>query len=261
MSVVAPPPRPAAPVQTHNADALIREARSRQRRRRIRGATGLVVVVALAAVGYGILRSIRAGPSSGPAAGASAHGYAKTTLTMVALNSWVGRAVFHLDCGPAGGDIPSPARACAALARRPRLVTNPRPFTCVGGTSSWWEVTISGRLDGTPVRRSFSTCWTPQMTTIGGLGLGWIVLRKHLVVRRLEAVLPGSANVFPPGDLRAADLVTCTIRGRHLQLGVPVMVGPPASTGFGGANLTGVTLSVARNRDGSVSASCRAGNS
>jgi hypothetical protein len=260
MSVIAPPPRSAAPVQTDNADALIREARLRQQRRRIRGAIGLVVVIAMAAVGYGIDRIIMAGTPSNSAAGASAQGYAKTKLTVVALNSWVGRAVFHLDCGPAGGDIPSPARACAALARAPRLVTNPRPFTCLGGTSSWWEVAISGRLNGKPIRRSFSTCWTPQMTTIGRLGLGWAVLRKHLVVRRVEAVTPGIARLFLPGDLRAADLVTCTIRGHHLQLGVPVSVGPPASTGFGGANVTSVTLSTTHNRDGSVSANCHTGN-
>lgn len=259
MSVIAPPPRPAEPVQTDNAEALIREARLRQRRRRIRGAVGLAVVAAMVAIGYGIDRSIGTGPSSGPAAGASAQGYAKTKLTLVALNTWVGRAVFHLDCAPAGGDIPSPAKACAALAHAPRLITNPRPFTCLGGTTSWWDVAISGRLNGRPIRRSFSTCWTPQMTTIGRLGIGWTVLRKHLVARRVETVMPGIARLFSPGDLRGADLVTCTIRGHHLQLGVPVSVGPPASTGFGGANVTTVILSVAHNRDGSVSANCHSG--
>jgi hypothetical protein len=68
--------------------------------------------------------------------------------------------------------------------------------------------------------------------------------------------MPGTSSVFPPGDLRAADLVTCNIRGHQLQLGVPINVGPGASTGFGGANVSTVTLTVAHNRDGSVSANC-----
>src|SRR2546423_1840112 len=38
-----------------------------------------------------------------------------TDLTLVALNPWVGRAVFHLSCAPAGGDLGDPARACAAV--------------------------------------------------------------------------------------------------------------------------------------------------
>jgi hypothetical protein len=65
-----------------------------------------------------------------------------------------------------------------------------------------------------------------------------------------------SKTLRVPGDLRAADLVTCDIRGHHLQRGVPIDVGPPASTGFGGANVTTVTLTAAHNRDGSVSTSC-----
>lgn len=220
----------------------------------------LLAVVALAAVGYGIDRSATGGRSSSPASSGGAASYAKTRLTVVALNAWVGRAVFHLDCGPAGGDIPSPARACAALTRTPQLVTSPKPFTCMGGTSSWWDVAISGRFNGKQITRTFSTCWTPQMATIGRLRLGWPVLQKHLVARRVEAITPGTSTVFPSGVLRAADLVICTILGHHLQTGVPIEVGPPASTSFGGANVTAVTLSVARHRDGSVSASCHTGN-
>lgn len=258
MSVIAPPRHPDSPVG-EELEALIREARLRQRRRRIRGAIGVFAVAALIAVGYGIDRSVTGGRSSGLASSGGAARYAQTRLTVVALNPWVGRAVFHLDCGPAGGDIPSPARACAALARTPQLVTSPKPFTCVGGTSSWWDVAISGRFDGKSIRRAFSTCWTPQMTTIGRLRLSWPVLQQHLVARRVETVLPGTSRVFPPGELRAADLVTCTILGHHLQTGVPIEVGPAASTGLGGANVTTVTLTVAHRRDGSVSATCQSG--
>lgn len=257
MSVITPAPPSSEPDIAEELEALIKEARLRQRRRRIRGVAALLAVAALIAAAYGIDRSATGGRSSGSTSSGGAASHAKTRLTVVALNAWVGRAVFHLDCGPAGGDIPSPARACAALARTPQLVTRPKPFTCMGGTSSWWDVAISGRFNGKPIRRTFSTCWTPQMMTIGRLRLGWPVLQIHLVERRVEAIMPGTSTVFPPGELRAADLVTCTILGHHLQTGVPIEAGPPASTGFGGANVTSVTLSVARRRDGSVSASCQ----
>jgi hypothetical protein len=185
----------------------------------------------------------------------------RTQLTMVALNASVGRAVFHLDCGPTGGDLPAAARACATLARRPQLVTTPKPFTCAGGTFSWWDVTISGRLRGRPLRRAFSTCWTPQMATLGRLGLSWQVLQKHLVPRRRGTVLPGTSRTFPAGDLRAADLVTCDVLGHHLEAGVPDTTGPDAeeTVGFGGANVVSVFLSVTHNRDGSVTARCGKG--
>lgn len=185
-----------------------------------------------------------------------------TQLTVVALNPSVGRAVFRIDCGPAGGDVPHASKACAALEARPSLATRPKPFVCAGGSFSWWDVTISGRLDGQSIRRSFSTCWTPQMATIGRLGLSWDILQAHLVPRRHEAVLPGSRRVFPPGLLRATDLVTCDILGHHLGVGVPTGTGPAASasTGYGGADITSVVLTVAHDRDGSVTAVCRKGN-
>jgi hypothetical protein len=193
-----------------------------------------------------------------------AHGgqpQAQTRLTVVALNSWVGRAVFHLACSPTGvgGDFPSPVKACAALRAEPSLVKSPRPFVCHGGPFSWWDVTISGQLNSRPLHRSFSTCWTPQMATIGRFGLTWDVLRKHLVPRRHEVVMAGSSHVFPPGVLRATDLVTCTILGHHLDVGVPIQIGQPASVGFGGAKVANVTLQVARNSDGSVRAICHRG--
>ena len=186
-----------------------------------------------------------------------------THLTVLALNPYVGRAVFHLECRPAGGDLPHPDRACAAVASTPRLVTRPQPFTCFGGTVSWWEVIVSGSLDERPIRRSFSTCWTPQMPTLARLGMTWSVLRKHLVPRRHETVLPGTTRTFAPDALRAADLVTCDIRGHHLAVGVPLQRGPDARTsnGYGGAGIVSVTLTVAHHADGSVAASCQTGDS
>jgi hypothetical protein len=181
-----------------------------------------------------------------------------TQLTMLALNPYVGRAAFHLDCGPAGGDLADPAAACAAVRRRPELITEPKPYMCMGGTSSWWDVTISGRLDGRTIRRAFSTCWTPQMATLGRLGMSWWVLRKHLLPRRHQAVPPGAARTFAAGWLRPADLVSCDILGHHLEVGVPVQRGPDAraGNGYGGAGIVSVTLTVVHHRDGSVAASC-----
>jgi len=186
---------------------------------------------------------------------------AATDLTVVAVNSNVGRAVFHIDCAPTGGDLPNPARACAALLTTPQLVTKPKPFGCIGGLGSWWDVTISGRLNGKPIRRAFSTCWTTQMATLGRFGMGDDVLQKHLVPRRHEAVLAGTKRVFPPGVLRPADLVTCDILGHRLALGVPTQTGPSSSTGYGVTNVVSVTLAAALHRDGSITASCHTGTS
>ena len=181
-----------------------------------------------------------------------------TVLTIVALNQSVGRAVFHLECHPAGGDIANAARACAAIDRKPELVTHPKAFTCAGGTFSWWDITIRGRLDGRPLLTRTSTCWTPQMEMIRRLGIGWQSLRRHLVPRRRGVVGAGITRTFLPGELRPADLVTCTILGHKLMTGVPLTVGS-SSTGYGGRNVVSVTLRVTLNQDRSVTASCRKG--
>jgi len=182
-----------------------------------------------------------------------------TDLTLLAVNPYVGRAAFHLTCAPAGGDLGDPARACAAVAAHPQLVTNPRPFGCVGSTSSWWDITITGRLRGRRIHTHTSTCWTPQMAMIRRLEIGWQSLRAHLLPRRREAVLPSMSKTFPSGVLRPADLVTCNIRGHELEDGVPIEY-VTSSNGYGGKNVTSVTLSVTHNRDGSVTASCHVGD-
>jgi len=176
---------------------------------------------------------------------------AGTKLTLTAINPNVGQAVFHLDCGPAGGDVSDPSAACAALAHDQTLVTAPKPFTCLGGPASWFDMTISGRLAGKPVHRAFSTCWTPQMATLGKLDFA-SSLERHVLRRRHGVVQPGKPHTFPRGMLRPGDLLVCTFHHHRAQLGIPAEVGPIGSLGTAGLTLTG-----ARHTDGSVAASCR----
>ncbi|MDX6480746.1 MAG: Subtilisin inhibitor-like [Gaiellaceae bacterium] len=184
---------------------------------------------------------------------------ADTHLTLTALNPTIGLAAFHLTCAPVGGDLPDAAAACSALRRDPGLVTAPKPFVCIGGTASWWDVTISGRLDGKAVRQKFSTCWTSQMKTIGELGLEWTSLRHHLVPRRHGVVAAGQTRTFPAGALRPGDVVRCTIQGHAVELGVTDHVGTLGSSGFGG--MVNTTLTASRHADGSVTARCSQGTS
>lgn len=181
---------------------------------------------------------------------------AGTQLTVTAVNPNVGQAVFHLDCGPVGGDVSDPSSACAALGHDPTLITSPQPFPCLGGPSSWFDMTISGRLAGKRVHRKFSTCWTSQMATLDKLGLAKS-LERHVLRRRHGLVLPGLKRTFPPGALRPGDLVACTILHHRLQLGIPDTIGSIGSTGIGGGDVVSVTLSARRSADGSVAASCR----
>ena len=178
---------------------------------------------------------------------------ASTDISILAVNPDVGRAAFHLRCGPAGGDVADPARACAALAASPLLITKPKPFVCFGGAASWWDVTLSGRLAGRPVRGRFSTCWTPQMRTLGRLGLAQ-GLHAHLLPRRSERIMQDETATFVAGRLRPGDAVTCDSHGHPLEIGVPLGPGTP-SVGWGGSSGM-ATLRITRHGDGSVTASC-----
>ena len=72
---------------------------------------------------------------------------ATTRLTLTAVNPGVGRAVFNLDCQPAGGDVADPVAACRALARNRKLVTTATPFPCGGfAGGGCFELAIDGRL-------------------------------------------------------------------------------------------------------------------
>ncbi|HZU20348.1 MAG TPA: hypothetical protein VE982_03925 [Gaiellaceae bacterium] len=187
------------------------------------------------------------------ACGATRH--PATSLTLVAENDDLGRAAFHLRCGPTGGDLPDPAAACRAVARDPALVRRPKPFVCHGGPQSWWNVTVTGQLRGRRVATRFSTCWTPQMATISALGIGR-ALPSHVQPRRHAVVLPGATKLLV--GLRPGDLVTCRVLGRELRLGVPSTVGATADVGFGGGDTRELRLALTRGADGAVAATCGA---
>jgi hypothetical protein len=206
-----------------------------------------------------ILGAVVLGGCGGSVPGKSTAG--ATRVTILAVNPSVGRAIFRLSCRPAKGDVPSPGHACAVLERHPDLLTNPTPFICEGGPWSWWDLAISGRLDGNLFRAHISSCWTPQMALIGELGIARS-LQSHLLPRRVEGLVGVEKRTFAPGVLRPGDLVTCKIRGRRLELGIPVETGPPGpTTGFGRrfgelrAKTSG-SLTVWRNGNGSVTAKC-----
>ncbi|MDX6409325.1 MAG: hypothetical protein QOE13_2396 [Gaiellaceae bacterium] len=97
------------------------------------------------------------------------------------------------------------------------------------------------------------------MAMIDRLGISWKSLQAHLLPRRREAVLPGIERMFSAGMLRPGDLVTCEILGHQLRAGVP-SESETWSTGYGGKNVTSVTLAVTHERDGSVTVSCHEGN-
>ena len=186
--------------------------------------------------------------------GDSGMNLAGTKLILTAVNPNVGQAVFHLDCGPAGGDVMDPAAACSALGHDPALITAPQPYTCIGGTFSWFDMTISGRLAGKPVHRKFSTCWTPQMATLKKLGLA-SSLGRHVLPRRHGVVLPGLKRTFAPGSLRPGDLLVCKSLHHRVTMGIPDTHGPIGSAATGGVTLTGRWSA-----DGSVTASCHGRN-
>jgi hypothetical protein len=91
---------------------------------------------------------------------------------MVVTRSSLGRAdraaVFRLSCQPPRGDFPSPARSCAALENDPKIVTDPKSGVCYGFFAAEDRVTISGWIDGRPVRSAFTTdCgWEPSMPLV-----------------------------------------------------------------------------------------------
>lgn len=181
---------------------------------------------------------------------------ANLTVLAVSENRAGGRALFHLRCDPAGGDVAQPARACAAIAAQPSLVTNPKPFFDLGPNT--WYFTITGRLDGKPVHLSGYYDWTPQFELIGKLGLaGPRGQPLHLEPRRHGFVGVGQTRTFAPGLLRPGDLVTCRVH--HSYQGPLLAMAVPVHRGLRGysAAMPGV-IAVGVRAGGAVIASCLA---
>jgi hypothetical protein len=144
-------------------------------------------LILVALVGAALLVAILAGcggRSQGP-----------TSLKLVADGGWGSKAVFHLRCDPAGGDIAHPSRACAALKENPEALLHPKPFLCYAGS---WDIAITGRFDGHAVNVKTSTCWTPQMELIKRLGIA-NQLNAHIVPFRVRRDLFAQVAEIRPG--------------------------------------------------------------
>jgi hypothetical protein len=227
-------------------DPLMAEARPRARQRR-----ALVTLVAAAIV------------AAAAVLGVELRGLGSVTplparLTVLAVGEEGGRALFHLRCDPAGGNVAQPAEACAAIAAQPSLVTNPKPFFDFGPNT--WYFTITGLLNGKPVRFSGESSWTPQFALIDKLGLaGPHGQPLRLEPRRHGSVGLGQTHTFAPGVLRRGDLVICRVH--HSYQGPPLAMSVPIHHGSGGmlGAAPGV-MNVQLLADGAVRASCIARN-
>jgi hypothetical protein len=236
----------AIPRLSISVDPLIVEAKRRARQRRVLVALAALVV---AAVGVGLTVKLRAFGSVTPM---------PAKLTILAVEQNGGRALFHLRCDPAGGDVADPAAACAAIAAQPTLVTNPTPFIDGGNNGAYF--TITGSLNGKPVHFSGESDWTPQMALINKLGLAG----PHGQPLRPEPLRHGSVGVnethtFAPGVLRPGDVVTCRVD--HGYSGPALSMAVPIRPGRGG--LLGVqpgVIAVRMRPTGAVIASCLARN-
>ena len=240
-------------------DPLIAEAKRRARRRRVLLA---VVVSAVVAAGAALGLDMRGLGSVTPVPG-------NLTVLAVAENGGAlgprgGRALFHLKCDPASGNVADPAKACAAIAAQPSLVTNPKRslnWSPVEGAVYAWYFTITGRLNGKPVHFSGESPWWPQIALIDKLGL----TGPHGQPLRLQQLRHGSVamnrtRTFAPGALRPGDVVTCRVHGSYrgpaLAMGVPVHRG----VGPSGDSSTPGVMAVQVRPDGAVIASCLARN-
>jgi hypothetical protein len=224
-------------------DPLMAEAKRRARQRRVLVALVAVAVVAVGAVlgfelrGLGSVSQVRA------------------SLTVLGVGDNGGRALFHLRCDPAGGNVAQPAKVCAAIAAQPSLVTNPKPF--FDGGNNGWYFKINGRLNGRPVHFSGESDWTTQSALIDKLGLAG----PHGQPLRLEAprhgfVGIGKTRTFAPGVLRPGDFVLCRVH--HSYQGPPLTISVPIHARGGGGYLGGQAgvLGLRARADGAVIASC-----
>jgi len=227
-------------------DPLIAEAKRRARQRRVLVAlVGVAVLAASAVLGteLGGAESVTPVPAN---------------LTILAVGENGGRALFHLRCDPAAGNVAQPAKACAAIAAQPSLVTNPKPFFDMGGNTSYF--TITGRLNGKPVQFRGESSWAPQMELIDKLGLaGPHGQPLHLEPRRDGFVGLNQTHTFAPGVLRPGDFVTCRVH--HSYQGLPLAMSVPIHRGFGGMRgATPGVIAIRVRANGTVITSCLSRN-
>ena len=152
-----------------------------------------------------------------------------TSLKLVADNGGGGKAVFHLRCDPAGGDIKHPAAACEALKTRPAVLFHPKPFICLGGS---WNISISGRFQGKPVDVKTVSCWTPQMELIDRLGIAdqleshivpWPV--RHDLFAKVAEIRPGTPRwLIAEAEVQARSLGDARPERIRLGSGMTMMV-------------------------------------
>ena len=231
-------------------DPLMAEAKRRARQRRL-----LVALIAAVVIAAGGVLGVELRGS-----GAIAQVPANLTVLAVGNEGMVGqvgqRALFHLRCDPAGGNVAQPAKACAAIAAQPSLVTHPKPVYNFGGDT--WYFTITGSLNGKPVHVGLEGDWMTQMALINRLGLAG----PHGQPLRLEQLRHDFVGLnqtrrFAPGVLRPGDLVTCRVprsyQGVQLATSVPVHEGLGRTFGA-----TPGVMAIRVRADGAVIASCLA---
>jgi hypothetical protein len=143
----------------------------------------LVIASAVAALG---VVSAGAGRRSLRAAAGSAHAAgAVTKLTVKQTGSMAGSISYELTCGPAGGTLPQPARACRALGSHPILLTPVAAgsaHSCPFGQSSFL---ITGTYAGRAVDVGLAACTYGQ----GPVASRWYALVPSDVARL--TVAPG----------------------------------------------------------------------
>lgn len=273
-----------APHLPVSVDPLVAEAKQRARQRRLRIGLIAVAIVAAAAALFGA--ELRGGGAVAPV---------PANLTVLVVSQGFpgqhtsllmngGRALFHLKCDPAGGDVADPAKACAAIAAQPRLVTDPTPYlangtrtegpvslgripamqSCPSNPAKWCPAngpdyfTITGTVNGKPVHFSGGGLFSTDVPLVAKLGLA---TRLGAPVVRLEPqrrafVAMSHTHRFAPGVLRPGDLVTC--RATHSYRGFPLAMTVPVHPGNAPQQFSAMPglMAIRIRADGSVLAAC-----
>lgn len=228
-----------------SVDPLIAEAKRRARQRRVLVALIAVVVFAAGAALTVELRGL----------GSVAPMPANLRVLVVGDVGTFGqngeRALFHLKCDPASGNVADPAKACAAIASQPSLI--PKSYTDRGG--EMWYFRITGSLNGKPVHFIGGGTGVPLIDKLGLAGRHGNLL--HLEPRRHAFVGMNQTRRFAPGVLRPADLVICRVD--HSYRGPPLAMSVPVHRGLEGeVSSTPGLMAIRIRADGAVLASCLA---